>query len=171
MVKNYQWYSDQWGKPTKNDDELFLLLTVGVFQVGLSWKVAAGKKAVFMKNFRGMEIEKVAALMPDDVDKILADPEMIRNPRKVNAVVKNARAILTVQKEYGSFSEYLWSFVHHVPILNVYEETYQVPNISPLSETLAKDMKKRGFSFVGPVVTYMFMKASGMIQDEVLNPE
>jgi DNA-3-methyladenine glycosylase I len=171
MVKKYQWYSDQWGQPTKDDELLFLLLTVGVFQTGLGWKIAAGKRAVFLRNFCNMNVHKVAALTPPDEEEILADPEMIRNPRKVHAVIKNARAILAIQAEYGSFSEYLWSFVQHVPILNVYEESYQVSTRHPLGEKLAKDLKKRGFAFVGPVVTYMFMKASGLVQDEVLNPE
>lgn len=124
-----------------------------------------------MKNFHNMEIQKVAAMMPDDVEKIMQDPEMIRNPRKINATIQNAQAILAVQEEYGSFAEYMWDFVGGVPQLNVYEEAYEVPNVTVLSKNVAKDMKKHGFTFVGPVVTYMFMKASGMIQDDVLNRE
>ncbi|MTD42137.1 DNA-3-methyladenine glycosylase I [Erwinia sp. CPCC 100877] len=170
-ASNYDWYHQQWGKPTHDDRLLFILLTVGTFQVGLSWKVAAGKLPVFLKNFHNMEISKVAAMLPDEVEAILQDPEMIRNPRKVQATIQNARAILAVQEEYGSFAEYMWDFVGGVPRLNVYEEAYEVPNVTPLSKNVAKDMKRHGFTFVGPVVTYMFMKASGMIQDEVLNPE
>ena len=98
-MNNYQWYTEQWGKPTREDDLLFLLLTVGVFQVGLSWKAAAGKKVAFMKNFCQMKPEKVAALLPDEVDRIVADPDMIRNRRKIEATIKNAQAILKVQEE------------------------------------------------------------------------
>ena len=144
---------------------------VGVFQTGLGWKVAASKRTVFERHFCQLEIRKVAALTPADEERILADPNMIRNPRKVRAVIQNARAICAIQEDYGSFSEYLWSFVQHVPILQVYEESYQVPKCHPLGTALAKDLKKRGCAFVGPVVTYMFMKASGLVQDEVLNPE
>ena len=156
-MNNYQWYTEQWGKPTREDDLLFLLLTVGVFQVGLSWKAAAGKK--------------VAALLPDEVDRIVADPDMIRNRRKIEATIKNAQAILKVQEEFGSFANYLWQFVKNVPVLSIYEEAYQVPRTQLLSDNVAKDLKKRGFSFVGPIVTNMFLKASGIIQVEILNPE
>lgn len=168
---NYQWYHEQWGKPTHDDRLLFILLTVGTFQAGLSWKAAAGKLPAFLRNFHNMEVQKVAGMMPDDVERIMQDQEMIRNPRKIQATIQNAQAILAVQQEYGSFAEYMWDFVGGVPRLNVYEEAYEVPNVTPLSKTVAKDLKKHGFTFVGPVVTYMFMKASGMIQDEVLNRE
>lgn len=114
-MNNYQWYTEQWGKPTREDDLLFLLLTVGVFQVGLSWKAAAGKKVAFMKNFCQMKPEKVAALLPDEVDRIVADPDMIRNRRKIEATIKNAQAILKVQEEFGSFANYLWQFVKTSP--------------------------------------------------------
>lgn len=172
-MNNYQWYTEQWGgKPTREDDLLFLLLTVGVFQVGLSWKAAAGKKVAFMKNFCQMKPEKVAALLPDEVDRIVADPDMIRNRRKIEATIKNAQAILKVQEEFGSFANYLWQFVKNVPpVLSIYEEAYQVPRTQLLSDNVAKDLKKRGFSFVGPIVTNMFLKASGIIQVEILNPE
>ena len=166
---DFGWYHEQWGKPTHDDRLLFILLTVGTFQAGLSWKAAAGRLSAFLKNFRNMEIKKVAGMMPDDVEKVMADPLMIRNPRKINATIQNAQAILTIQEEYGSFANYLWNFVGGVPILSIYEEEYEVPKVTPLASKVAKDLKKRGFSFVGPVVTCMFLKASGIIQEEVLN--
>nr|WP_034565120.1 DNA-3-methyladenine glycosylase I [Carnobacterium gallinarum] len=162
-------YHNQWGKPTHDDQLLFELLTVGTFQVGLSWKVAAGKREVFFKNFDNMEIAKVAAMMPDDIERIMEDPNMIRNPRKIDATITNARAIIGIQKEFGSFATYLWNFVDNEPIELEYIDASEVPNSSPLAATLAKDMKKRGFKFVGPIVTYMFMKASGLVKDIVLD--
>ncbi|MBO1307217.1 DNA-3-methyladenine glycosylase I [Enterococcus sp. 669A] len=168
-MKKYQWYSDRWGQPTKDDQLLFLLLTVGVFQVGLSWKAAAGKKEVFMKNFCGMDFRKVAAFFPDDVERICKDPEMIRNPRKIKAVVQNARAIVGLLEDYDSFADYLWDFVGGVPVVKQYETSDEVTNTLPEATTIAKDMKKRGFTFVGPVVTCMFLKAAGIIQDQVLD--
>lgn len=165
----YYWYHEQFGKPTHDDRMMFILLTVGTFQAGLSWKAAASKMEVFLKNFHNMDIQKVAAMLPDEIEQVMNNPEMIRNPRKINAVVQNARAILGVQNEYGSFANYMWDFVGGVPKLNVYEEADEVPNVVPLSEKVAKDMKKHGFTFVGPVVTYMFMKACGIVQDTVLN--
>lgn len=163
------WYSQQWGKPTYNDDLLFELLTVGTFQAGLSWKVVVGKQATFNKHFANFNPKIVAGFLPDDVERILADPDMIRNPRKVQATIINAQAIVLIQKEFGSFANYLWAFVDNAPIIFTYEETGDVPNTSLLSQKLAKDLKKRGFKFVGPIVTYMFMKASGLVQDIIID--
>lgn len=170
-MKSYQWYSDQWGEPTRDDRRLFLLLTIGVFQAGLSWKAAAGKKEVFLKNFCNMDVRQVAAFFPDDIERITKDSEMIRNPRKIKAVVQNARAIVKLLEEYDSFADYLWDFVGGVPVIKQYENSDEVGNTLPEATVIAKDMKKRGFSFVGPVVTCMFLKAAGIIQDQVMHGE
>lgn len=167
-MKNYQWYSDRWGEPTRDDHMLFLLLTVGVFQAGLSWQAAAGKREVFERNFCGMDFHKVAAFFPEDIEEIAKDPEMIRNSRKIEAVVQNARAIVTLLEDYESFADYLWDFVGGVPIVRNYELAEEVPNTLPEATMIAKDMKKRGFTFVGPVVTCMFLKAAGLLQDRVM---
>ncbi|MGX7205402.1 DNA-3-methyladenine glycosylase I [Enterococcus pingfangensis] len=167
-MKKSQWYSDQWGKPTQDDRMLFLLLTVGVFQAGLSWQIAAGKREIFERNFCDMDFHQVAAFFPEDLERIANDPEMIRNPRKIRAVILNARAIVTLLKDYGSFAEYLWDFVGGVPIIHEYELRAEVPNTLPEATVIAKDMKKRGFSYVGPVVTCMFLKAAGIIQDQII---
>lgn len=168
MIKKYDWYHENWGKPVKEDQMLFLLLTVGVFQVGLSWKAAAGKREAYERNFYNMDIQKVAGMMSDDIEQIMQDLDMIRNPRKIKATIQNARAIIGIQKEYGSFSNYLWEMVGNSPVIYTYEERGDVPTTLPLSTKVAKELKKKGFSFVGPVVTCMFMKASGLIQDEIL---
>lgn len=144
---------------------------MGTFQAGLSWKTAAGRLPVFLENFHNMEIKLVAAMMPDEIEKVMLDPLMIRNPRKINAMIQNAQAIMTIQKEYGSFAEYLWEFVGHRPLLTIYEEAYEVPKIMPIANKIAQELKQRGFCFVGPVITCMFLKASGILQDEVLNQE
>lgn len=164
-----QEYENRFGKPTHNDQELFELLTVGVFQVGLSWKVAASKLPVFRAVFFNMDINKVAAIDLENIDSIVANPDMIRNRRKISAVIKNARAILQIQEEFGSFANYMWQFVDDTPKIMEYESSDEVRNTDPLGAKVAKDMKKHGFSFVGPTVTYLFMKASGMIQDQVWN--
>lgn len=167
-MKKSQWYSDQWGKPTYDDQLLFLLLTVGVFQAGLSWQVVASKRAAFERNFCGMDFRKVAGFFPDDIERIAKDPEMIRNPRKIKAVIQNARAIVTLLTDYDSFADYLWDFVGGVPIRHEYEGIDDVPNTLPEATVIAKDMKKHGFTFVGPVVTCMFLKAAGIIQDNII---
>ena len=159
-----QWYSDRWGEPTHDDRMLFLLLTVGVFQAGLSWQAAASKREVFERNFCGMDFRKVAAFFPEDIAK---DPEMIQNRRKIKAVVQNARAIVLLLNDYDSFADYLWDFVGGVPVLHEYETAEEVPNTLPEATVIAKDMKKRGFTFVGPIVTCMFLKAAGIMQERV----
>lgn len=163
------WYSNQWGTPTYDDHHLFELLTVGTFQAGLSWKVVVGKRPIFLRNFANFDPKIVAGFMPDDSERIINDPEMIRNPRKIDATITNAQAITKIQVEYGSFSNFLWEFVDNVPLQFYYAEEGDVPNQSPLSVKLAKELKKRGFKFVGPIITYMFMKASGLVQDIVLD--
>lgn len=162
-------YATYFGTMTHDDHILFELLTVGVFQVGLSWQAAASKLPIYRRDFAGMAINEVAAFSEKDIERIAADPEMIRNPRKIQAVITNARAILTVQKEFGSFAKYLWQFVDDIPLRTTYVARDEVNNQSPLASKVAQDMKRRGFKFVGPVVTHMFMKAAGIIQDEILD--
>jgi DNA-3-methyladenine glycosylase I len=116
-----------------------------------------------------MVINAVAGFSEADIERIAADSDMIRNPRKIKAIITNARAIIGVQHEFGSFANYLWQFVDNVPLLITYVDRDEVDNHSPLASKVAQDMKKRGFKFVGPVVIHMFMKAAGIIQDEILD--
>lgn len=167
--KSWTWYHEQWGKPTYDDSKLFQLLTIGIFQVGLNWKMIAGKRDVFAKYFYDYNVERVAAILPDEIEVMLKDSDMIKNERKINATINDAQAVLSIQKEYGSFSNYLWKFVNDKPLVNEYTERDEVPTSSELSKAVAVDMKKHGFTYVGPIVMYMFMKAGGMVQDNVLN--
>lgn len=162
-------YSAYFGTVTHDDHILFELLTVGVFQVGLSWQAAASKLPIYRRDFGGMVINAVAGFSEADIERIAADSDMIRNPRKIEATITNARAIIGVQREFGSFTNYLWQFVDNVPLLITYVDRDEVDNHLPLASKVAQDMKKRGFKFVGPVVTHMFMKAAGIIQDEILD--
>ena len=109
----------------------------------------------------------MAAFFPEDIEQIAKDPEMIQNRRKIKAVVQNARAIVLLLNDYDSFADYLWDFVGGVPVLHEYETAEEVPNTLPEATVIAKDMKKRGFTFVGPIVTCMFLKAAGIMQDQV----
>ena len=160
-------YDRDFGKETHDDQRMFELLTVGVFQVGLSWQAAASKLPAYRHNFFNMNIAKTAAMDLENIDAIMQDPNMIRNPRKIRAGIKNDRAIIGVQNDYGSFAEYMWAFVDEVPHTKEYETRDEVETSTPFAGKVAKDMKKHGFTFVGPTVTYMFMKACGMIQDQV----
>ncbi|MGV0167433.1 DNA-3-methyladenine glycosylase I [Furfurilactobacillus sp. WILCCON 0119] len=160
-------YDQNFGHETHDDQKMFELLTVGVFQVGLSWQAAASKLPVYRRVFHQMDIPQVAAMDLEVLDSVMADPDMIHNPRKIRAVIKNARAIMAIQRTGGSFSDYMWAFVDDVPHIANYETTDQVETSTPFAGAVARDMKKHGFTFVGPTVTYMFMKACGMIQDRV----
>ncbi|KRN28964.1 3-methyladenine DNA glycosylase [Lactobacillus selangorensis] len=160
-------YEQQWGHPVHDDQRLFELLTVGTFQAGLSWKVAAAKMPTIRQAFHGLKIDSVAAMMQDDLESIITYPGMIRNPRKIQAVVANAQAIVKLHWAQTTFSDYMWAFVDDEPKIMTYLPMDPIPNQTPFSQCVAKDMKKQGFKFVGPVITYMFMKASGMVLDQL----
>lgn len=153
-------YQEHFGQPTHDDQRLFELLTVGVFQVGLSWRIAASKLPVYRRDFAGMQISQVAALDEPDIERISADPEMIRNPRKIRAVIQNARAIRTIQESGTTFADYMWGFVNLMPVIT----DDSTLTHSRFASLVAKQMKQQGFTFVGPTVTHMFMKAAGIIQ-------
>ena len=159
-----QAYRRYFGTPTDDDQIWFELLTVGVFQVGLSWKVAASKIPILRQQMAGMVIERVAQFDEMAIERLEQAPEMIRNPRKIRATIQNARAIQKVQADFGSFSAYLWAFVDNQPQLLDSQMAGVSDKSSPIGARLAKDLKKRGFKFGGPVVTHLFMLAGGLIQ-------
>lgn len=157
-------YQQYFGTPTYDDHVWFELLTVGVFQVGLSWQAAASKLPVFRQVFADMAIEKVAQFDQVEIERIQADVRMIRNTRKIRATIQNARAILALQASGQSFSDYLWTFVDQQPQILTLSDLGVSERSAPISTQLAKALKKRGFQFVGPVVTHMFMLAGGLLQ-------
>lgn len=165
-----QEYHAYFGTPTHDDHVLFELLTVGVFQVGLSWQAAASKLPVYRRVFAEMAIPQVAAMIDEvAIPEIAGDAAMIGNHRKIRAVLLNARAILKVQQEFGSFSAYLWAFVDGTPFLLPAKTRDELTNQSTLGSAVAKDLKRRGFSFVGPVVTHMFLLAAGILRQPILD--
>ena len=169
QTNGVQEYHAYFGTPTHDDHILFELMTVGVFQVGLSWQAAASKLPVFRRVFCGMAIDQVAALdLEVDGERIARDPAMIRNGRKIRATIQNARAIQQIQAEFGSFAAYLWQFVHGTPLLLPVVTRDEIVNQSTIGSAVARDLKRRGCRFVGPVVTHMFLKAAGILQDQVL---
>ena len=169
QTNGVQEYHAYFGTPTHDDHVLFELLTVGVFQVGLSWQAAASKLPVYRRVFAEMAIPEVAAMIDEvAIPEIAADPEMIGNQRKIRAVLKNARAILKVQQEFGSFGAYLWAFVDGTPLLLPAQTRDELTNQSTIGRAVAQDLKRRGFSFVGPVVTHMFLLAAGLLRQPIL---
>ena len=169
MSDAYIEYHDQeWGVPVYDDKTFFEFLILEGAQAGLSWATILNKRDGYRENFDGFEVESVARFDKRRVSQILKDPCVVRNKLKVNSAVKNANAFIEVQDEFGSFSDYVWPFVGGKPIVNKWTEMIQVPATSRESDALAKDLKKRGFSFVGSTIMYAFMQATGMVNDHLV---
>lgn len=166
-----QHYHDQiWGKPEYSEPLLFKWLCLETYQAGLSWQTVLKKQAAFEANFYDFELVKVAAMTPADIERLLQDPNIIRNRLKLTATINNAGAILRLDAggEYQSFATYLWHFVDGQPLINQPRQDADVPSTSPLAREIAKDMKQRGFKFVGPTVIYSWLQAVGVVDDHLV---
>ncbi len=164
-----QYHDKEWGVPEKDDDALFEFLVLETFQAGLSWITILKKRENFRKAFDNFDYKKIALYKQSKIDSLLQDAGIIRNKLKVNATVTNAKAFMKVQEEFGSFSKYIWDYVDHKPIKNKVANYKEAPANTPLSDTISKDLKKRGFKFVGSTVVYAFMQATGMVNDHEIN--
>ncbi|AWX44142.1 DNA-3-methyladenine glycosylase I [Flagellimonas maritima] len=166
----YEEYHDkEWGVPVKDDDTLFEFLILETFQAGLSWITVLKKRENFRKAFDNFDYAKIAEYDQGKIDELLDDSGIIRNKLKVNATISNARAFMEVQNEFGSFSNYIWGFVNNEPIKNKVVHYKNAPATTSLSDTLSKDLKKRGFKFVGSTVVYAHMQATGMVNDHEIS--
>lgn len=162
----YEAYHDkEWGVPVKDDATLFEFLILETFQAGLSWITILKKRENFRKAFDSFDYKKIATYDQKKIDELLQDAGIIRNKLKVNATVSNAQAFLEVQKEFGSFSSYIWGFVNATPIKNNVKNYKEAPANTALSDKISRDLKKRGFKFVGSTVIYAQMQATGMVND------
>ena len=161
------YHDEEWGVPVKNDDKLFEFLVLETFQAGLSWITILKKRENFREAFDHFDYHKIANYTNNKIQSLLQDPGIIRNKLKVNATVTNAQAYIKLQQEMGSFSSYIWSFVKNKPLHNKWNTLSEIPSNTPLSDALSKDLKKRGFKFVGSTVIYAFMQATGMVNDHV----
>ncbi len=164
-----EYHDNEWGVPLHDDQKLFEFLILEGAQAGLSWQTILRKRQNYRKAFDGFDIEKVAAYGDQDVARLLSDEGIVRNKLKVNSAIQNAKAVLDVQKEFGSFDAYHWSLVGGNPKQNARKTMSDIPAISPESEAMSKDMKKRGFKFVGPTIIYAYMQATGMVNDHVVD--
>ena len=166
----YEAYHDtEWGVPVKDDDTLFEFLILETFQAGLSWITILRKRENFRKAFDNFDYKKIATYNQKKVDSLLEDAGIIRNKLKVNATITNAKAFMDVQKEFGSFSNYIWGFVDGKPIKNALTNYKLAPPKTELSDAISKDLKKRGFKFVGSTVIYAHIQATGMVNDHEVN--
>ncbi|WP_159800339.1 DNA-3-methyladenine glycosylase I [Flavobacterium sp. MK4S-17] len=164
-----KYHDEEWGKPVYDDDTLFEFLLLETFQAGLSWITILRKRESFRKAFDNFDYKKIAQYKENKVEELLQDAGIIRNRLKVLAAVTNAQAFMKVQDEFGSFSKYFWNFTDGKPIDNKFTSLKEVPATTPLSDAISKDMKKRGFKFVGSTVIYANMQATGMVNDHILD--
>lgn len=160
-----RYHDEEWGVPVYDDATLFEFLILEGAQAGLSWITILRKREGYRKLFNGFDPAKIARYSDKTLDSILQDPAIVRNKLKVYGARKNARAFLDIQESHGSFSDYIWGFVDGRPVQNTFRSLKQVPATSPISDKLSKDMKKRGFTFVGSTIIYAHMQATGMVND------
>jgi DNA-3-methyladenine glycosylase I len=175
MVKRCKWCGDdelymkyhdeEWGVPLYDDDTLFEFLMLEGAQAGLAWITVLRKREGYRALFDGFDASKIARYTDRKLDKLLLDPRIIRNRLKVYSARQNAQAFLAIQEEWGSFSDYMWHFTDGKPLQSRWKSLAEMPASTPLSDTVSKDLKKRGFNFVGSTIVYAHMQATGMIND------
>jgi DNA-3-methyladenine glycosylase I len=164
--KLYQEYHDnEWGQPVYDDETLFEFLVLETFQAGLSWITILNKRENFRKAFNNFDYEKIAKYTESKYLSLLQDAGIIRNKLKIKSAIANAQLFMQVQEEFGSFSKFIWSYVEGKPIINKFHKREEVPATTELSDKISKDLKKRGFKFVGSTVIYAYMQAVGMVND------
>lgn len=166
----YQSYHDtEWGVPLHDDQQLFEFLILEGAQAGLSWITILKKRAAFREAFDNFDYNLVANYGADKVAELMDNAAIIRNRLKINAAIQNAQSYLKVREEFGSFDQYIWDFVEHKPLQNSWPSAKQMPAKTELAEILSKDLKKRGFKFVGPIIVYSHMQATGMVNDHTVD--
>lgn len=165
LYRNY--HDEEWGKPIYDDETIFEFLILESFQAGLSWYTILSKRENFRAAFDDFDYQKIAQYSDEKVEELIQNAGIIRNRLKILATINNAQKFMEVQKEFGSFSKYIWGFVNHEPIVNRPKTLKEVPATTEISDALAKDLKKRGFKFMGSTVVYAHMQATGMVNDHV----
>jgi DNA-3-methyladenine glycosylase I len=163
------YHDDEWGVPQHDDVRLFEKITLEGAQAGLSWSTILRKREGYRKAFSGFDPAKVARFTPAKVERLLLDPGIIRNRAKIESTIANAKAVRAVQKELGSLDAYLWAFVDGTTIVNRHRTLKSLPAQTPISVAMSKDMKKRGFRFVGPTTMYALMQSVGMVNDHAVS--
>ena len=163
------YHDNEWGKPVKDDKILFEFLILESFQAGLSWFTILKKRENFREAFANFDVKKVANFDEEKVEELVLNAGIIRHRGKINAAINNAKLFIEIQKEYGSFSDFIWEYVNHQPIVNHWNSIKEVPATTEISDQLAKDLKKRGFKFFGSTTIYAHMQATGMVNDHTLD--
>lgn len=159
----------EWGVPLHDDKKLFEFLILDAFQAGLSWMTIVKKRENFRKAFDNFDYQKIAYYNQQKTDELMADAGIIRNKLKIQATITNAIAFIKIQNEFGSFDEYIWQFTAGIPIINCWAKMEEIPARTSASDAMSKDLKKRGFKFVGSTICYAFMQAAGLVNDHTIN--
>jgi DNA-3-methyladenine glycosylase I len=162
------YHDNEWGVPIHDDTRLFEFLVLEGAQAGLSWSTVLKKREGYRTAFDNFDARRISQYCENDISRLLANSEIIRNSLKINAATANARAFLRVQEQYGSFDQHIWQFVSGRPIQNSWKQMADIPCSTPESEAMSKDLRKRGFKFVGAKICYAFMQAVGMVNDHVV---
>ena len=163
------YHDEEWGVPLHDDQRLFEMLILEGAQAGLSWITILRKRENYRLAFDHFDVETVARYDAAKIEELLANPGIVRNRRKIEATVQNAKAFLAIQEAFGSFDTYIWQFVGGQPIQNAWTSLSDIPAKTPESTAMSKDLRKRGFNFVGPTICYAFMQATGMVQDHTVD--
>ncbi len=163
-----KYHDTEWGVPLHNDRKLFEFLVLDGMQSGLSWKIILNKRDSFRKAFDSFNPIKISKYTSNDIDRLLTDKGIIRNRRKIDSVINNAEKFLETKKEFKTFDSYVWSFVNYKTKKNSFKQWSDIPAVTAESEAMSKDMKSRGFTFVGPTVCYAFMQTVGMVNDHLM---
>ena len=164
-----KYHDEEWGVPVHDDKKHFEMIILDGAQAGLSWLTVLRKRENYRKAFSDFDPAKVARYTEKKIEKLLNNPGIIRNKLKINSAITNARAFLKVQEEFGSFDKYIWQFVNYKPIINKWKSIDELPATSKESDGMSKDMKKRGFKFVGSTICYAYMQAAGMVNDHIVS--
>ncbi len=164
-----KYHDEEWGKPVYDDPTIFEFLILESFQAGLSWYTILVKREHFKKALDNFDYKKIADYSDEKIEELMQNPGIVRNRLKVLATITNAQNFIKVQEEFGSFSKYIWNFVGGKPIDNKFKSLKEVPATTEISDALAKDLKKRGFKFLGSTVVYAHMQATGMVNDHILD--
>lgn len=165
----YREYHDlEWGVPVRDDQKMFEFIVLESAQAGLSWITILKRREGYRKAFADFNPEVVATYNDSRVEELMLDTSIIRNRLKIKATINNAKAFLKIQKEFGSFCNYFWAFVNNKPIINQFKTLKDIPASTDLSETISKDLKKRGFKFMGPTIVYAHMQATGLVNDHLI---
>ncbi|MDG1040714.1 MAG: DNA-3-methyladenine glycosylase I [Polaribacter sp.] len=159
------YHDNEWGKPIYDDETLFEFLVLESFQAGLSWITILKKRENFRNAFDAFDYKKIANYKQAKMDELILNSGIIRNKLKIKSTVSNAKLFIDIQEEFGSFSKYIWAYVNNKPIVNAFDKREDVPATTLLSDKISKDLKKRGFKFVGSTIMYAFMQATGMVND------